>query len=247
MQFGTNMEGLWLSDSELPGFKSTSLDFTKQAQEMSEKLMLCFARGLGFPDNYFIKAHDITRPNAQTVLRLLHYFAVDSTLPVPEGYYRTGAHTDWDFITLFVQKGGQPGLEICPGREVVTGFGMGDTWTKVEPAPGEIICNIGDLLMSWSDDRFKSKFHRVKTPSDPETDYFGPRYSIAFFNQPFSDCEVQGLLRKYPMATGEEFTRTAMNRNFAVLKAKLEALEKREVVEEWRDVSVAGSAVQVGA
>lgn len=124
---------------------------------------------------------------------------------------------------------------------------MGDTWTKVEPAPGEIICNIGDLLMSWSDDRFKSTFHRVKTPSDPETDYFGPRYSIAFFNQPFSDCEIQGLLRKYPMVTGEEFTRTAMNRNFAVLKVKREALEKREVVEEWRDVSVAGSAVQVGA
>ena len=84
--------------------------------------MLCFARGLGFPDNYFIKAHDITRPNAQTVLRLLHYFAVDPSVPVPEGYYRAGAHTDWDFITLLFQKGGQSGLEICPGREVVTGF-----------------------------------------------------------------------------------------------------------------------------
>jgi isopenicillin N synthase-like dioxygenase len=247
MQFGSNMEGLWLPDSELPDFKTTSLNFMKQAQEVSEKLMLCFARGLGFPDNYFTEAHDITRPNAQTVLRLLHYFAVDPTTPVPGGYYRAGAHTDWDFITLLFQKGGQSGLEICPGREVVTGFGMGDTWTKVEPAPGEIICNIGDLLMSWSDDRFKSTFHRVKTPSDPETDYFGPRYSIAFFNQPCTDCEIQGPLRKYPMVTGEEFTRAAMNRNFAALKAKREALEKREVVEEHRDVSAAGATVQVGA
>lgn len=69
-------------------------------------------------------------------------------------------------------------MEICPGREVVTEFGLGDEWTKVELGPGDIICNIGDLLMSWSDDRFKSTFHRVKAPSEVG-DYYGERYSIA--------------------------------------------------------------------
>lgn len=226
MQFGSNMDGMWLPDSKLPGFKETSLDFMKRTQAVSEKLMLCFARGLGFPDDYFIKAHDVTRPNAQTVLRLLHYFALDKSAPVPEGYYRAGSHTDWDLITLLFQKSGQSGLEICPGREVVTSFGAGDTWTKVEPADGEIICNIGDLLMSWSDDRFKSTLHRVATPSNPETDHFGDRYSIGYFNQPCTDAQIQGPLKKYPLITGEEFTRTAMNRNFATLKKKQEALEK---------------------
>jgi hypothetical protein len=38
-----------------------------------------------------------------------------------------------DFVTLLFQKAGQSGLEICPGREVSTSFGYGDTWTKVEP------------------------------------------------------------------------------------------------------------------
>ena len=38
-----------------------------------------------------------------------------------------------DFLTLLFQKAGQSGLEICPGREVSTSFGYGDTWTKVEP------------------------------------------------------------------------------------------------------------------
>lgn len=241
MQFGSNMDGLWLPESSLLGFKEISLKFMRQAQAVSEKLMLCFARGLGFPDNYFIKAHDISRPNAQTVLRLLHYFAVDPSEPVPEGYYRAGAHTDWDFITLLFQASGQPGLEICPGRDAVTEFGMGDVWTKVSPAPDEIVCNIGDLLMSWSDDRFKSTFHRVKTPEDPQSDYFGPRYSIAFFNQPCTDCEIQGPLKKYPMVTGEEFTRAAMERNFKSLR------EKREGVEGARDVDVVGKVVQVGA
>jgi isopenicillin N synthase-like dioxygenase len=73
--------------------------------------------------------------------------------------------------------------------------------------------------MSWSDDRFKSTFHRVKAPSDP-SDYWGERYSIAFFNQPCRDTLIQGPLKKYPLITGEEFTRNAMNRNFNALEAK---------------------------
>jgi isopenicillin N synthase-like dioxygenase len=244
MQFGAAMSGSWLPDSLLPDFKSTSLHFMAQAQSVSEKLMLCFARGLGFADGYFVKAHDVSRPESQTVLRLLHYFAVDPEVPVPEGYYRAGAHTDWDFITLLFQAPGQSGLEICPGREAVSSFGMGDAWTKVEPAEGEIVCNIGDLLMSWSDDRFKSTFHRVKTPLVVGEDWFGDRYSIAYFNQPCTDCQIQGPLKKYPMVTGEGFTRAAMNRNFAALKAKKDGLQEAKDV---RDVSIAGAAVQVGS
>src|SRR3569833_277979 len=86
--------------------------------------------------------------------------------------------------------------------------------------------NSGDLLMSWSDDRFRSTIHRVKTPTDPATDYFGDRYSIAFFNQPNADCKVQGPLMKYPMVTGAEFTRQAMDRNFAALQQKQNAAQE---------------------
>lgn len=219
LQFSENMQGRWIGENLLPDFKETSLDFLHRVQAVSEKLMICFARGLGFPDNFFIECHDVSKPDSQTVGRLLHYF------PTPENttgevYHRAGAHTDWDFLTLLFQKAGQSGLEICPGREVSTSFGYGDTWTKVNPDPESngIICNIGDLLMSWSDDRFKSTFHRVKAPSDPE-DYYGERYSIAFFNQPRKSAKIQGPLKKYPMVTGEEFTRNAMQRNYAMVQA----------------------------
>ncbi|KAH7033244.1 uncharacterized protein B0I36DRAFT_321031 [Microdochium trichocladiopsis] len=220
MQYGSNMDGKWLSEETIPGFKKQSLEFMHKCQGVSAKLMTCFARGLGFDDEYFIRAHNVERSNVQTVLRMLHYFAMDPMVPVPEGYYRAGAHADWDFLTLLFQRPGQSGLEICPGREAFTEFGLGDTWTKVEPVAGEIVCNIGDLLMSWSDDRFKSTFHRVKTPADPATDYFGPRYSMAYFNQPNTDCEIQGPLKKYPMVTGQQFNEAAMKRNYAALEAK---------------------------
>ncbi|KAI6872757.1 Clavaminate synthase-like protein [Hortaea werneckii] len=238
LQFGANMTDKWISPAHLPSFQSDAKAFMHKAQSLSEKLMLCSARGLGFPDDYFIKAHDISRPDCQSVLRLLHYFAVDrSAGPLSESFYRAGAHADWDLLTLLFQRPGQSGLEICPGREAVTSFGMGDTWTKIDFAPGDIVCNIGDLLMSWSDDRFKSTFHRVKAPSE-EGDYFGPRYSIAFFNQPCTDCEIQGPKGKYPRVTGAEFTKAAMERNFAALKAKKEEM--------GREQQAVGASAQVG-
>jgi isopenicillin N synthase-like dioxygenase len=227
MQFGAGMDGKWLSDAHLPGFEKGALAFMHQVQNVSEKIMICLARGLGFADDYFVKAHDVSRPESQTVARLLHYFETPRQGSTNgEVHHRAGAHTDWDFLTLLFQKAGQSGLEICPGREVSTSFGYGDTWTKVEPdvASNAIICNIGDLLMSWSDDRFKSTFHRVKAPCE-EGDYYGERYSIAFFNQPCKDAKIQGPCKKYPLVTGEEFTKNAMSRNFKALQEKLKKEE----------------------
>lgn len=194
-----------------------------RVQGVSEQLMRCFARGLGFPEEYFIKCHDVSRHNEQTTMRLLHYFALPEKSD-GNTYHRAGAHADWDFLTLLFQKDGQSGLEICPGREAVTEFGIGDEWTRVEARTGEIVCNIGDLLMSWSDDRFKSTFHRVKAPSEPG-DYYGDRYSIAYFNQPCKDALIQGPKKKYPMLTGEQFNTRAMQRNFAALQEKLKTME----------------------
>jgi len=48
-------------------------------------------------------------------------------------------------------------------------------------------------------------------------------------------------LKKYPMVTGKQFTDAAMNRNFAALKAKREALQ------EIAEASANGAAVQTGA
>ncbi|KAK3214002.1 hypothetical protein GRF29_28g1750970 [Pseudopithomyces chartarum] len=225
MQFGSGMDGRWLGEGTLPGFKSQALDFMHRVQSVSEKLLVCLARGLGFNDDYFVKAHDVRRSESQTVCRLLHYFETEKKVdPTGEVFHRAGAHADWDTLTLLFQKPGEYGLEICPGREVSTDFGYGDAWTKVEPdvESNAIVCNIGDLLMSWSDDRFKSTFHRVKAPCE-EGDFYGERYSIAFFNQPCRDAVIQGPGKKYPAVTGEEFTRNAMQRNYKAVQDKLKS------------------------
>lgn len=94
LQFGENMENLWMGDDQVPDFKQRSLEFMHKVQAVSEKLMICFARGLDFEDDYFVKCHDASMPNSQSVLRLLHYYA---TPEINDGqvYHRAGAHADW--------------------------------------------------------------------------------------------------------------------------------------------------------
>lgn len=142
MQYGENMKGMGLPEEVPPGFREQSLGYMHQVQKVSEKLMVCFAQGLGLVDDLFTKFHDVSKPNIQTVLRALHCFALDPTSPVPDGHCRAGTHVDWDLLTLLFQKLGQSGLEIRPGRGVLTAFGARDTWTKIEPVAGEIVCNM---------------------------------------------------------------------------------------------------------
>jgi isopenicillin N synthase-like dioxygenase len=54
-----------------------------------------------------------------------------------------------------LQGTGQTGLEICPGRKVVTEYTLRDAWAEVDSDSGVIVYKIKDLLMSWSDNRFK--------------------------------------------------------------------------------------------
>lgn len=102
---------------------------------------------------------------------MLHYYATEQS---QQGMWRAGAHTDFDCLTLLFQRPGQGGLQVCPGKDRES-----QQWTSIEPREEVITCNIGDMLMRWSDDQLPSNFHRVRNPLPHE--YQGPRYSLAFF------------------------------------------------------------------
>lgn len=101
------------------------------------------------------------------------------------------AHSDYNCLTLLHQRTGQGGLQVAPGKDQVDGL----AWTEVEPLDGIITCNIGDMLMRWSDDLLQSTLHRVRMPKPGE--YDGPRYSIAFFAQANKDAMIVGPQEKY--------------------------------------------------
>lgn len=64
---------------------------------------------------------------------------------------------------------GDTGLEVAPGCTMDTGAPEEITgWTSIEPQPGAILCQLGDMIQYWSDGTYKSTFHRVRMPKPEE-------------------------------------------------------------------------------
>lgn len=201
------MAGLYPTDEELPGFKSTMLAFEEASWAVGMQVLSCFADKLGFDRDFFRRAHDPASETYQSTLRLLHYYAIPTEEQTRLGLWRAGAHTDFDCLTLLYQREGQGGLQVCPGKEFED-----QAWTSIPPREDTITCNIGDMLMRWSDDRLPSNFHRVKNPVAGE--YMGPRYSLAFFCQANTDAVISSPSGKYPPITAGDYLAERIRANY---------------------------------
>ncbi|MEM9629065.1 MAG: 2-oxoglutarate and iron-dependent oxygenase domain-containing protein [Pseudomonadota bacterium] len=203
------MAALWPTGDELPSFKATMLAFERQNWALAMKVLSCFADRLGFVTDAFTEGHDPESPEYQSTLRLIHYLGMEDAKPEDFSFWRAGAHTDFDCLTLLHQKAGQGGLQLCPGKDA----GSDDlAWTDVPPIGGVVTCNIGDMLMRWSDDRLLSNLHRVRMPKPDES--LGPRYSIAFFAQANKDVVLQGPEGKYEPMTAHDYIQMRIGANF---------------------------------
>ena len=201
------MKGLWPDGDALPGFKAVMLAFERANWALGMKVLSCFALKLGFAPDFFTDAHDPLLPEYQSTLRLLHYLPMVDAKPEDYGAWRAGAHTDFDCLTLLHQRTGQGGLQLCPGKESAE-----LAWTDVEPLPGVVTCNIGDMLMRWSDDKLLSTLHRVRMPRPDE--YLGPRYSMPFFCQANKDAIIQGPEKRYAPITAHDYLQQRIAANY---------------------------------
>jgi len=201
------MAGLYPSEAELPGFRATMLAFEQASWAVGMKVLSCFADRLGFDRDFFTRAHNPDSDTYQSTLRLLHYYAIAPEDQNRLGLWRAGAHTDFDCLTILYQREGQGGLQVCPGKEHEA-----QEWTSIPPHEDTITCNIGDMLMRWSDDRLPSNFHRVKNPVPGE--YMGPRYSLAFFCQANTDALIVSPAGKYPPITAGDYLAERIRANF---------------------------------
>jgi isopenicillin N synthase-like dioxygenase len=205
---GPRMVGLWPTGGQIPGFKATMLAFERTNWALGMKVLSCFALKLGFAPDFFTECHDPLSATYQSTLRLLHYLPMVNAKPADFDGWRAGAHTDFDCLTLLHQRAGQGGLQLCPGKESEE-----FAWTDIDPLPGVVTCNIGDMLMRWSDDQLQSTLHRVRMPKPDE--YLGPRYSLAFFCQANTDAVIQGPGKRYAPMTAHDYMQMRLAANFA--------------------------------
>jgi isopenicillin N synthase-like dioxygenase len=140
---------------------------------MGLKVLEAIATYIGLDRHFF----DPTVNVGNSILRLLHYPPVPKDGP----HIRAGAHEDINVITLLL------GAEEA-GLEVKDRDGR---WIPINPPPGALVCNIGDMLQRLTNHRLPSTTHRVVNPA-PERRGF-PRYSTPFFLHFNSDYEIRTL------------------------------------------------------
>jgi len=165
-------DNVW-PDAELPEFREKVTWLYQALDAMGLKVLEAISVYLGLDRHFFDDKVDI----GNSILRLLHY------PPVPQDgpHIRAGAHEDINVITLLL------GAEEA-GLEVKDHDGR---WIAINPPPGALVCNIGDMLQRLTNHRLPSTTHRVVNPA-PERRGF-PRYSTPFFLHFNSDYLIRTL------------------------------------------------------
>lgn len=155
------------------GFKRAALELWESFDRMGRKLLEAIAVHLGLERRWF----DDKVGEGNSVLRVIHY------PPVPEGStgVRAGAHEDINVITLLLGAE-ESGLELLDrsGR-----------WLPVNPPPGTLVCNVGDMLQRLTNHALPSTTHRVVNPTGERV--HRPRYSMPFFLHFNSDFPIATL------------------------------------------------------
>jgi isopenicillin N synthase-like dioxygenase len=142
-------------------FRENMLWLYGALEALGDRLLEAIARHLGLETTFF------AGPTAcgNSVLRLLRY------PPVLDGEarIRAGAHEDINAITLLLGAE-EAGLEILE---------PGGAWLPINPPPGAVVVNIGDMLARLTNDVLPSTTHRVVNP--PAERRGVARYSTPFF------------------------------------------------------------------
>jgi isopenicillin N synthase-like dioxygenase len=165
-------DNVW-PDAEVAEFHETVGWLYGALDAMGLKVLESIACYLGLDRQFFVPTVDF----GNSILRLLHYPPVPKEGP----HIRAAAHEDINVITLLL------GAEEA-GLEVKDHDGR---WIAINPPPGALVCNIGDMLQRLTNHRLPSTTHRVVNPA-PERRGF-PRYSTPFFLHFNSDYRIETL------------------------------------------------------
>jgi isopenicillin N synthase-like dioxygenase len=165
-------DNVW-PDAEVPPFREAVGWLYGALDRMGLKVLEAIAAWLGLERGFFAPTVD----HGNSILRLLHY------PPVPEDgpHIRAGAHGDINVITLLL------GAEEA-GLEVQDRDGR---WLAINPPPGALVVNVGDMLQRLTNDRLPSTTHRVVNPAPARRGF--ARYSTPFFLHFNPDYEIRTL------------------------------------------------------
>ena len=183
---------------ELAGFRSTMVGYMQACNDVALWLLAAFCEGLGEHADHLRAEFG---PGHTSFLRLNHY-PVGDLLDATEaaevtelGDMALQHHTDAGALTVLLQDG-------VGGLQVAHDGG----WVDVEPTPGALVVNTGDMMQVWSNDRYRAATHRVLPRAGVERSslpyFFNPSYSTNYAPLPGSIAD-DDVARYHPINWGD--------------------------------------------
>jgi isopenicillin N synthase-like dioxygenase len=173
----------------LPGFREAVEDYHHRIETLGRQFLPLWATALGLDLTYF----DQFFATPHLTMSLLHY---PPQKEVGNKQYGIAPHTDNSLMT-FLATSGVSGLAV----RMPSGH-----WRLVEPRPGALVVNTGNLMVRWTNGEFLSTKHRVINTNTVD------RYSIPTFFGPSGDaviacvptCQGPDRAPQYPPITYSE-------------------------------------------
>ncbi len=166
---------LW--PDEVPGFKESTVDVFRALEKTGHLMLNAIAIGLNLPENYF----EEKVKHGNSILRPIHYYAIDKPDDVPSDAVRAAEHGDINLITLLMGASAE-GLQVLR---------RDNKWIPITALPDQLVVNVGDMLERLTNGKLRSTIHRVVNP--PREQMNKPRYSIPFFMHPRSEMSLAAL------------------------------------------------------
>jgi isopenicillin N synthase-like dioxygenase len=153
-------------------------EYDRAVTAVADTILEAMAIALDLPEQWFVERCE----HAIVTTRAINYERRADTPDPVDGQMRMGAHTDYGILTVLL-------ADDVLGLQV---FRDG-TWHDVATPRGAFVCNLGDMLARWTNDRWISTLHRVVPPPADST---GPvrRRSIARF----LDCPPDLVVETIP-------------------------------------------------
>jgi isopenicillin N synthase-like dioxygenase len=160
----------WPESENIPSdFKQNVQKFYRSLHALGLQILAHFEKGLGKESGFLSEHH---KNHGPTTLRFLKYPTQT------EQKNGAGPHSDYGTMTFLFQ-------DMVGGLQIKDKNNEKENWIDVVPVKDAICCNVGDLLMKWTENKFQSTVHKVIIGANrPE------RYSIAYFYHPVDETVV---------------------------------------------------------
>lgn len=163
-----------LFPGEVPVFRDVFLELFGALEGVALRLLNAIEAHLALPEGTLSA---LTR-DGNSVLRIIHYPPLGAD--APPGALRAAEHEDINLITILP-------VSTQPGLELLTRDGR---WMAVNPPPGVLVCDTGDMMQLLTAGRIPATTHRVVNPPDDDGT---SRYSMPFFCHPHPDAILAPL------------------------------------------------------